>query len=155
MILFFNEDIDFQLLRKNSWKNWIKDVIHQHQEKLGEVNYIFCSDEHLLSINQLYLNHDYYTDIITFPSEINEDEISGDLFISIDRVVEHAKDNHCPFIDELKRVMIHGILHLIGFGDKTEMESLKMRELENKAMSMFHVEHESEYFKMNVSRETK
>ncbi|MFY8133082.1 MAG: rRNA maturation RNase YbeY [Bacteroidia bacterium] len=155
MILFFNEDIDFQLLRKNSWKNWIKDVIHQHQEKLGEVNYIFCSDEHLLSINQQYLNHDYYTDIITFPSEINEGEISGDLFISIDRVVEHSKDNHCPFIDELKRVMIHGILHLIGFGDKTETESLKMRELENKAMSMFHVEHESEYFKMNVSRETK
>lgn len=155
MILFFTEDIDFQILRKNSWKNWIKNVIAKHHFVVGELNYIFCSDNYLLKINQEYLNHDYYTDIITFPNEEHvEGVISGDLFISVDRILDHAALNRCSIQDELKRVMIHGVLHLLGFGDKTEEESRKMRILENDSISLFHVEHQKELFKVSVPRET-
>jgi probable rRNA maturation factor len=155
MILFFTEEIDFQLLRKNSWKSWIKDVCKKHGVNAGELNYIFCSDEYLLKINRQYLDHDYYTDIITFPSDCEDGNISGDLFISVDRISDHAELNQCSFFEELKRVMIHGVLHLIGYGDKTESESEKMRELELDAMLMFHVEHETNFYKANVPRGTK
>jgi rRNA maturation RNase YbeY len=155
MILFFTEEIDFQLLRKNSWKNWIKEVCKVHGVNAGELNYIFCNDDYLLKINRQYLDHDYFTDIITFPSDCEEGIISGDLFISIERILDHAELNNCSFLEELKRVMIHGVLHLIGFGDKTEIESEKMRELEKDAMLMFHVEHEKEVYKENVPRGTK
>lgn len=155
MILFFTEYIDFQLLRKNSWKNWIKEVGATHHSLIGEVNYIFCNDEYLLAVNQKYLNHDYFTDIITFPSDSPKNKISGDLFISIERVLEHSFINDCSFLDELKRVMIHGILHLLGYSDTTQEEKLIMRELENKAMSLFHVEQNREYYQHRVSRETK
>ena len=155
MILFFTEDVDFQILRKNSWKNWIKNVIAKHQLKVGELNYIFCSDNYLLKINQEYLDHDYYTDIITFPNEeLIDGVVSGDLFISVERILDHARMNQCSIQDELKRVMIHGVLHLLGFGDKTEEESKKMRVLENESMLMFHVEQQEELFKISVPRGT-
>jgi len=154
MILFFNEDVDFQLLRKNSWKKWIKSVVISHGREIGELNYIFCSDEYLLEVNQKYLNHDYYTDIITFPMESDEKKVAGDLFISIDRVMEHSQMNQCSFMDELKRVMIHGVLHLIGFNDHTQKEKDLMRELEGISMAMFHVEQSLDYYKNAVSRET-
>jgi len=155
MILFFTEDVDFQILRKNSWKNWIKNVITEHQFVVGELNYIFCSDNYLLKINQEYLDHDYYTDIITFPNEeLIDGVVSGDLFISVERILDHARMNQCSIQDELKRVMIHGVLHLLGFGDKTEEESKKMRVLENESMLMFHVEQQEELFKISVPRGT-
>jgi rRNA maturation RNase YbeY len=156
MILFFTEDVEFQLLRKNSWKNWIKNVINKHQFVVGDLNYIFCSDNYLLKINQEYLDHDYFTDIITFPNEeLIDCVVSGDLFISVERILDHAEINQCSIQDELKRVMIHGVLHLLGFGDKTEEESKKMRVLENESMLMFHVEQQEELFKITVPRGTK
>lgn len=153
MIHFFTEEVEFQIKRKNEWKKWIQSVIRFHQFIPGDIQYVFCSDQYLLEVNKKYLNHDYFTDIITFPSD-DYNKISGDLMISIDRVIDHAKERNISFMEELKRVMIHGVLHLIGFNDKTDLEEAEMRIKEDEAMRMFHVEQtrEHEYF---VSRETK
>lgn len=116
-------------------KQWIKTVIENNKKELGEISYIFCSDEQLLEINKEFLNHDYYTDIITF--DYSEAEIvSGDLFISIERIKDNAKTLKTPYQEELHRVIIHGILHLLGNKDKTESESENMRRLENDCLSV-------------------
>ncbi|MEE1021215.1 MAG: rRNA maturation RNase YbeY [Bacteroidales bacterium] len=116
-------------------KQWIKLVIENNNKKVGEIAYIFCSDEQLLEINKEFLNHDYYTDIITFDySEI--DVVSGDMFISIDRIKDNAKILGVAYQEELHRVIIHGILHLLGNKDKTETESENMRKLEDECLSV-------------------
>ncbi len=116
-------------------KQWIKTVIENNKKELGEISYIFCSDEQLLEINKEFLNHDYYTDIITF--DYSEAEIvSGDLFISIERIKDNAKTLKTSYQEELHRVIIHGILHLLGHKDKTELESENMRKLENECLSI-------------------
>lgn len=135
-IQLHTEEIVFSLKNEQAICKWIQNVISEHQYKLIDLNYIFCSDEYLLKINQEYLAHDYYTDIITFDNSENEAEIEADLFISIDRVQDNSNQNESTFDDELHRVMIHGVLHLLGFGDKTEEEIKEMRQKENDCLSL-------------------
>lgn len=114
---------------------WIKQVIAAHGAELVALQYIFCSDNYLHRINVDYLDHDTLTDIITFPYA-PPPHIHGDLYISLERVVENAHDRGITYYDECCRVMIHGVLHLCGFGDKTVAEAARMRELENAALAL-------------------
>ncbi|MES2796615.1 MAG: rRNA maturation RNase YbeY [Bacteroidota bacterium] len=136
MISFFVEEVPFTLKDKLKLKTWIKHVCLLYNKKPGDLNYIFCNDDYLLEINKTYLNHDFYTDIITFDQSESEDMIEGEIYISVDRVKENAENNNIDFPQELKRVIIHGILHLIGFKDKTEQDSKKMRLLENQMLEI-------------------
>ena len=121
---------------------WYSDVVNTYSLKLGEIAVVFCSDEHLLEMNKQYLDHDYYTDIITF-DYTEGDVVSGDLFISVDRVAENASDLGVDFTDELHRVCVHGLLHLCGLKDKSADDELKMRDAEDSALKsrVFHVKH--------------
>lgn len=130
-IHFFTEDITFKLKNKTILKKWIIDSVQAENAFVGELNFIFCSDEYLLKINQEYLNHDTYTDIITFDSSEEEDEISGDIFISAERVTENASQFKIDLQTELHRVIIHGVLHLIGFLDKTPKDKTLMTSKED------------------------
>ena len=118
-INFFEEDISFKLKNKTGVKQWIKTSIEAEGQKLKELNYIFCSDEYLLKINQQYLDHDTYTDIVTFDNSEKDRVIEGDIFISIDRIRENALKFNSGEVNELHRVIIHGALHLLGYQDKT------------------------------------
>ncbi len=118
-------------------QSWINYVLEQEFKQLGTINYVFCTDDYLLEINQNYLQHNTYTDIITFDNSEEEEWIEGDIFISIDRVRENAQIYEVPWLTELKRVMIHGVLHLIGFTDKTGDEQLKMRKKENECLLLW------------------
>ncbi len=121
---------------------WYTNVCEVEGKSLGDVSLIFCSDEHLLQMNKEYLDHDYYTDIITF--DYTEGSlVSGDLFISIDRVLDNANQFNVAFQDELHRVCVHGLLHLCGYKDKSDSEELLMRSKENQMLELrkFHVEH--------------
>lgn len=136
MITFLAEDIQFKIKTTAKYKAWIRRTIEMHGHKAGDIAYIFCSNQYILKINQQYLNHDYFTDIITF--NYNDDlTISGDIFISIDTVLENALEYKVSFDDELKRVMIHGILHLLGFDDHAEEDRIIMRQKENEALNNF------------------
>lgn len=115
-------------------KIWVERVIEEYKKKTGEVFFLFCSDNYLLEMNQKYLQHDFFTDIITFSSSDVEDIISGEMYISLDRVKENADVFSKSFQDELHRVMIHGILHLIGYKDKSETEEAQMRQEEEKCL---------------------
>ncbi|MDP4266783.1 MAG: rRNA maturation RNase YbeY [Bacteroidota bacterium] len=130
MINVLTEDIDFKLKNINKIKSWIKHCVNEFKINRISINLIFCSDKYLYEINKKYLNHDTLTDIITFDySEKNL--ISGDLLISIERVEENAKEFSNSFEAELLRVIIHGVLHLLSYNDKTENEKREMREKEN------------------------
>lgn len=117
-IRFFSEDISFSLKKKGLIRDWIKQTILDESYKLRELNFIFCSDQYLLSINQQFLKHDTFTDIITFDNSDEKGFIVGDIFISIDRIKENSNNFKTSFEDELQRVMIHGTLHLLGYPDK-------------------------------------
>ena len=129
-IKFFNEDSSFNLKDRIKLKKWINSSVLNERKKLGLVNYIFTSDKYLLSINKEYLSHNYYTDIITF-NYCEKSNISGDIFISIDTVKNNSNRFGVTFKNELHRVMIHGILHLIGYDDQNDEEKAEMREKEN------------------------
>lgn len=134
-ISFSNDNIAFNLENKSKLKKWIKIVVEKEKRILGNLNYSFTSDESLLKINIEYLKHNTYTDIITF--NYNEGKkISGDIFISIDRVKENAMKFEVAFEEELLRVMIHGILHLCGYKDKSKTDSDLMRKKENSALRL-------------------
>ena len=135
----FNCETVFTLENEEAISGWISNVIKSEGKKEGEINYIFCDDEYLLQINKEHLNHDYYTDIISFDYTVGN-EINGDMFISVDRVKENAVDFNVAFDEELKRVIIHGILHYCGYKDKLEEEELLMRNKEDEKLAMFHVE---------------
>jgi probable rRNA maturation factor len=136
----YNYELDFQLDNEENYSFWIENVVNSENKVLGEVNYIFCDDDYLLEINKQYLNHDYFTDIISF--DYTEGSlISGDIFISIDRVKENANDFKVSFEDELKRVIIHGILHYCGYKDKSLVDEELMRSKEEDKIKMFHVKH--------------
>ena len=135
----FNYETEFTLENEEAISGWISNVIKSEGKKEGEINYIFCDDEYLLQINKEHLNHDYYTDIISFDYTVGN-EINGDMFISVDRVKENAVDFNVAFDEELKRVIIHGILHYCGYKDKLEEEELLMRNKEDAKLAMFHVE---------------
>lgn len=130
-IHFFAEESTFSPKSKTKLRNWIANTIHQEKHQLQELNFIFCSDHYVLKINQEYLKHDTYTDIITFDHSEEEGVIAGDIFISVDRVKENAKTYETAFTDELHRVMIHGALHLLGYPDKKKNEKALMTEKEN------------------------
>ncbi|WP_347159887.1 rRNA maturation RNase YbeY [Pontibacter chitinilyticus] len=135
-IEFFSEDINFSLTNQEQVSDWIATVIEQHKQKLGSLTYVFCSDNYLHEINLEYLDHDTLTDIITFNTADEEGIIEGDIFISIDRVQDNAADLGTAFDDELHRVIIHGVLHLLGFRDKSEQEERLMRKEEDSSLSL-------------------
>ncbi|MEO9482875.1 MAG: rRNA maturation RNase YbeY [Ekhidna sp.] len=136
---YFCEDVEFQIINEQSLSQWVLRVIQMHSFELDEINYIFCSDEYLLKINKEHLNHDYYTDIITFDNSEKEKVIESDIFISIDRVKENADSQTGSFDKELHRVMIHGVLHLVGFSDKTSSDQKLMREKEDACLSLLKI----------------
>jgi probable rRNA maturation factor len=133
MITFSGIDMPCRVDRKRAVKLWLKNEVKLRGKNVGDIGLALCSDEHLLEINNQYLAHDYYTDIITFDYS-EGDLISGDLMISYDRVSENAKTNG---------VIVHGVLHLLGSKDKTDKESKEMRVLEDAALGRFHVEHDN------------
>ena len=134
-IFFHTVEITFVLEGENRTSTWLTKLVESHEKKVGELNYIFCSDDYLLKMNQEHLNHDYFTDIITF-DYCEKDVVSGDLFISIDRTKENAKTFGKTQINELNRVMAHGLLHLLGFNDKTAEDIAEMRSMEEEALNM-------------------
>lgn len=138
-MVIFNYETDFQLENESVYEQWIDAVIESEGKEPGEINYIFCDDEYLHNINMQYLNHDTLTDIISFDYCIG-DLISGDIFVSIERVQDNAKDYEVSFNEELLRVLAHGVLHYCGYKDKTENEALLMRTKEQEKIDMFHVE---------------
>lgn len=131
MISFFNEDVDFKVPHPRKTKSWLKGIIEAEGYKLNQLNYIFCSDEYLLNVNRQYLGHDFYTDIITFDNSEVEDKIEGDIFVSIERVQENAQELSKSFEEELRRVLAHGILHLVGYDDIEDDQELEMRTKED------------------------
>jgi rRNA maturation RNase YbeY len=137
-VFFHKEDSPLPSeLRQGNWKSWLHRVANSHKRRIAALNYIFCSDHFLLDINQEYLQHDTYTDIVTFDYSDVVGEIEGDIYISVDRVKENAEKYKVTFREELARVRAHGLLHLCGFGDKTPAEKLVMRREENLALGLF------------------
>lgn len=135
-IRFAVQDIYFELFQAENVKKWISEVVQRRQKRVGNISYLFCDDEYLLGVNQQYLNHDTYTDIITF-DYVAADLISGDIMISVDRVGENAEKFGVPFVQELHRVIIHGVLHLLGQGDKSDSEAAEMRRQEEEALALW------------------
>ncbi len=136
----FHFETDFEISNIIKYKDWIKSICKSEGYQAGELNYIFCDDNYLLDLNQKYLEHDTLTDIITFDYTTGK-IISGDIYISVDRVKENGSLYHVPFENELLRVMSHGILHLAGYKDKTKEHIKEMRSKEEEKIKMFHVEH--------------
>jgi rRNA maturation RNase YbeY len=135
----FNYESEFNLENEDAIANWLSAAILSEGKKEGEINYIFCDDEYLHKINLEYLNHDDLTDIISFDYTMGN-EIHGDIFISVERVQENAADFKVPFEEEIRRVMVHGVLHYCGYKDKGEVDELLMRSKENEKLALFHVE---------------
>ena len=135
MISYFFEDTDFIFKGKALNNKWLRIVAESEIRRLGQISIIFCSDNYILDINQRFLQHDYFTDIITF-DYCEGDRLSGDLFISVDSVRENAIEYGSSFNDELNRVMVHGILHLIGYDDHTDEDIRQMRSKENYYLSL-------------------
>ena len=137
-MISFNYESEFILDNESVYVDWLSKVIISELKNEGDINYIFCDDDYLLEINQQYLEHDTLTDIISFDYSIGN-ELQGDIFISIERVRENAQDYSVSFEEELKRVMVHGVLHYCGYKDKSEQDEKLMREKEEEKMKMFHV----------------
>ncbi len=137
---YADEGVKIPLFRKQILNKWIQQMILEYGFTLGEITYKFTTDEGILEINKLFLNHDYYTDILTFDARenIESKEIIGDILISLERVNDNANSMNLPFEEELHRVLIHGILHLCGLKDKTEEEEQQMRIAEDRALYVLH-----------------
>lgn len=129
-IQYFNEDVPVPRLRKRKSTNWIKETILTEGKIVGDISFIFCSDNYLLEVNKTYLDHDYFTDIITF-DYVEGNLINGDIFISVDRVLENSAEFKTTIEDEMNRILIHGILHLLGYKDKNKKDKLLMTEKED------------------------
>lgn len=138
-MISFNYETNFELANEAQYEEWLSHVIESEDKTEGEINYIFCDDEYLLQKNIEFLNHDTLTDIISFDYTMGN-LISGDIFISVERVKENAQDYKAAFEDELRRVMAHGILHYCGYKDKTEEDEKVMRVKEDEKTALFHVE---------------
>ena len=135
-ISFHNESVNNKTPSKRLLKAWIKEFVSNHGKKVGELAFVFCSDEKILEINQNFLQHDYYTDIITF-DYCEADFVSGDIFISVERVQENATSHNIEYNEELLRVLAHGVLHLIGFQDKSPQKKKEMTQNEDLCISLF------------------
>jgi len=138
-MISFNYESDFELDHETAYAEWLSKVIVSENKKEGDINYIFCDDEYLHKINVEYLQHDTLTDIISFDYSVGN-ELHGDIFVSIERVEDNAKDFNVSFEDELKRVLVHGVLHYCGYKDKSEKDEALMRSKEEEKMLLFHVE---------------
>jgi len=136
-IQFFSEEILFKLKRKSDHRYWLLSVIREEKQKAFYINYIFCRDDYLLELNKTYLAHSTLTDILTFSYDENAGTVSGDIFISIERVQENSVKFKQDFDTELRRVMVHGVLHLTGHSDKGKKEKNNMRELEDRYLAIF------------------
>lgn len=135
-IKFFTEDTSYQLRQRTEIRTWLKSIAKKEKYSILELNYIFCSDEYLLQMNKDFLDHDYYTDIITFDNSEVKGKIEGDIFISIDRVKDNSQLQKTSIKDELHRVLAHGLLHLTGYKDKTSKEQEMMRKKEDASLSL-------------------
>lgn len=138
-MIYFNYEGDFTLENEEQVADWIERIVESEDKELGEISYIFCDDEYLHKINVEYLDHDTLTDIISF-DYTEGDVISGDIFISVERVQDNATDFNVSFEQELKRVLAHGVLHYCGYKDKSEADEQLMRAKEDEKIAMFHVE---------------
>lgn len=138
-MISFNYETDFELDHEADFSKWLSAVILSENKKEGDINYVFCDDEYLLEINQQYLDHDTLTDIISFDYSVGN-ELHGDIFVSVERVRENASDFNVTFHEEIKRVLVHGVLHYCGYKDKSESDEQIMRKKEDEKMQMFHVE---------------
>lgn len=138
-MISFNYESDFVLTSEDVYASWIETIVESENKILGEISYIFCDDDYLHEINVQYLNHDTLTDIISF-DYTEGDVISGDIFVSIERVKDNAIDFNVPFEEELKRVLAHGVLHYCGYKDKSDADALLMRSKEDEKIKLFHVE---------------
>ncbi|WP_194976302.1 rRNA maturation RNase YbeY [Aquiflexum lacus] len=145
-IQFFEEDIKFSLKEKNKHKRWLKVIAEKQGYRILDLNYIFCSDEYLYKINLEYLNHNTYTDIITFDNSEEKNTIEGDIFISIERIKENAEKLNNAINIEILRVMSHGLMHLMGYKDKSKEDKKLMNEMEDNSILL--------YQQFNVSRGT-
>ena len=134
-IQFFTEDFDFSLENETQYTEWLLEIASSHKAEVDQLNYIFSNDEYILELNKQYLDHDYYTDILSFP--LNQDPIKGDIFISIERVRDNAEQLKTTAEKELLRVMAHGLLHFIGFDDHSEEDIKDMRQAEENAIELF------------------
>lgn len=134
-VLFHEEDVSYSLTHPDAVVEWLVLTCESEKQKLGDVTYVFCSDEYLYKMNVEYLQHDTYTDIITFDYSEN-DVVAGDLFISIDRIKDNAQKYDVSVVNELHRVMVHGVLHLLGYKDKTPAEQAVMTEKEDFYLSL-------------------
>ena len=134
----FNYETEFTLDNEQAFADWLSAVIVSESKNEGEINYIFCDDEYLHKINVEYLNHDTLTDIISFDYTVGN-ELNGDIFVSVERVADNAKDFNVSFEEELKRVLAHGILHYCGYKDKSDADAELMRSKEDEKIAMFHV----------------
>ncbi len=141
MILFHTQETDFRFSGKRSVKDWIKKTILAEKARPGDINVIFCSDEYLLGVNKEYLGHDYYTDVITF-DYVEGKTISGDIFISVDTVKFNAEEYGSTFATELRRVIIHGVLHLLGYDDHEDVDKKLMREKEDAYLDIYKKEYD-------------
>jgi probable rRNA maturation factor len=135
-IYLHNEDQTHFLNNEHDSISWLENAIIEEGYQLGDLNYIFCSDEYILSINRTYLNHDYYTDVITFDNSTINRTITGDIYISIERVQEHSQQYKTNKLKELHRIMIHGLLHLLGYLDKEEDDKIEMTLKEDTYLSL-------------------
>ncbi len=138
-MISFNYETDFELVNEKAFAEWISNVIISEGKKEGEINYVFCNDDYLHKLNVEYLQHDTLTDIISFDYSVGN-ELHGDIFVSIERVHDNASDFGVSFEDELKRVLVHGVLHYCGYKDKSDADELLMRTKEEEKMKLFHVE---------------
>jgi rRNA maturation RNase YbeY len=136
MIVTYNScETEIPAIDQKRISKWINRVVVKNDSEIGEINYYFCSDDYLLEMNREHLNHDYYTDIITFDYTV-ANIVSGDLFISVDTVRDNANEYNCDFFDELHRVIIHGVLHLLGIDDKTDEDQAIMTQKEDESLAL-------------------
>ena len=142
MVMFVDGDVPCRVEGRRSVKSWLRAVAEHHGCTLGDLSIVSCSDQELLTYNRKYLDHNTYTDIITFDHS-EASQLSGDLLISFERVLENADNQGVVFQEELRRVMAHGLLHLAGFKDKTPADATAMRQAEDHALALFHVEHKA------------
>ena len=139
-MISFHYETDFELANEVQIVSWISKVITSEEKDEGDINYIFCDDNYLHKLNVEFLNHDTLTDIISFDNSVGN-ELHGDIFISVERVADNAKDFKVSFEEELRRVMIHGVLHYCGYKDKTYADQELMTQKEDEKLQLFHVEH--------------
>jgi probable rRNA maturation factor len=139
LVLFHTADKQLKLKNKTALKEFIASIFDHENQPLKKLDYVFCSDEYLLQINKDFLQHDYYTDIITFPLSDKHQPIAGEVYISLDRVNDNASQHNVSVLDETLRVLFHGALHLCGYGDKSENEIKTMRAKEDFYINLFHV----------------